>query len=173
MKPRVHKLNAHRSFEYYTPEDVAELLRQNAEMKSVLDMAAPQPQGAIPKATRDEWRAQRDEAMVSAIGEYTPREFWELLDAYEALLAAPQPQAAGDWVMVPREPTPTMCAAGFVVSEAEHDPAGVYRAMLAAALNAQPQASAEDVALVALWCEGIEEVEAAFERICASLGVVK
>ena len=36
-------------------------------------------------------------------------------------------------MIAPVEPTPTMCAAGFCVSEAEHDPAGVYRAMLAAA----------------------------------------
>lgn len=32
--------------------------------------------------------------------------------------------------IVPVNPTPTMCAAGFVVNEAEHDPSGVYRAML-------------------------------------------
>lgn len=35
-------------------------------------------------------------------------------------------------VMVPVEPTTRMCAAGFAVSEAEHDPAGVYKAMIAA-----------------------------------------
>src|SRR5688500_7173746 len=34
---------------------------------------------------------------------------------------------------VPREPTPAMCAAGFAVPEAEHDPAGVWRAMYDAA----------------------------------------
>lgn len=33
----------------------------------------------------------------------------------------------------------------------------------------QPQASAEDVDLVALWCEGIEDVEAAWKRIRAQL----
>lgn len=49
-----------------------------------------------------------------------------------------------DWVMVPREPTPEMCAAGFCVSEAEHDPAGVYRAML----SAVPQQQAEPVATI-------------------------
>ena len=45
-----------------------------------------------------------------------------------------------DWQLVPKEPTPAMSAAGFCVSEAEHDPAGVYRAMLAAApsLPTQP-----------------------------------
>ena len=36
------------------------------------------------------------------------------------------------FVLVPVEPTPKMSAAGFCVSEADHDPAGVYRAMLAA-----------------------------------------
>jgi hypothetical protein len=43
-----------------------------------------------------------------------------------------------EWKLVPVEPTPGMCAAGFIVSEAEHDPAGVYRAMIAAA----PQSAA-------------------------------
>jgi Lar family restriction alleviation protein len=36
------------------------------------------------------------------------------------------------YVLVPEVPTPSMCRAGFLVSEAEHDPAGVYRAMIAA-----------------------------------------
>lgn len=45
------------------------------------------------------------------------------------------------WRPAPVDPTPTMCAAGFVVSEAEHDPAGVYRAMLAATPK-PPQADA-------------------------------
>lgn len=50
------------------------------------------------------------------------------------LYAAPQPAAVPDgFVLVPKEPTPAMSAAGFSVSEAEHDPAGVYRAMIAAA----------------------------------------
>ena len=49
-----------------------------------------------------------------------------------------QARAAGSaqvegWVLAPLEPTPEMSAAGFVVPEAEHDPSGVYRAMLAAA----------------------------------------
>ena len=42
------------------------------------------------------------------------------------------------WAIVPIEPTPAMCVAGFCVSEAEHDPAGVYRAMLAASQGAKP-----------------------------------
>lgn len=41
------------------------------------------------------------------------------------------------WKLVPNNPTPTMCRAGFLVSEAEHDPAGVYRAMVAAAPSHQ------------------------------------
>lgn len=45
---------------------------------------------------------------------------------------APAPRVPGDMVLVPREPTPSMCAAGFIVSEAEHDPGGVYRAMIGA-----------------------------------------
>ena len=43
------------------------------------------------------------------------------------------------WVLVPKEPTPEMCAKGFCVSEAEHDPAGVYRAMIAAAPEPQEE----------------------------------
>ncbi|MBR8435702.1 hypothetical protein KDW37_33625 [Burkholderia cenocepacia] len=37
------------------------------------------------------------------------------------------------YALVPIEPTPEMSSAGFVVPEAEHDPAGVYRAMIASA----------------------------------------
>lgn len=37
------------------------------------------------------------------------------------------------WKLVPEEPTPEMSVAGFLVSETEHDPAGVYRAMIAIA----------------------------------------
>ena len=44
-----------------------------------------------------------------------------------ALLTAPP-----GYVLVPVEPTPRMSAAGFCADEG-HDPAGVYRAMLAAA----------------------------------------
>ncbi|MBU0808732.1 MAG: hypothetical protein KKD30_02285 [Gammaproteobacteria bacterium] len=34
-----------------------------------------------------EWRALRGEGMVSAVGEYTPEEFWRALDAIDALAA--------------------------------------------------------------------------------------
>jgi len=46
---------------------------------------------------------------------------------------APPSQPAQGWKLVPVEPTPKMSAAGLCVSEAEHDPAGVYRARLAPA----------------------------------------
>lgn len=42
------------------------------------------------------------------------------------------------FVLVPVEPTPAMSAAGFCVSEADHDPAGVYHAMLAARPEVSP-----------------------------------
>lgn len=66
--------------------------------------------------------------------------------AAQAASPARQEDPAGQagYVLVPVEPTPEMSAAGFAVSEAEHDPAGVYRAMLAAspkpgqALQAEP-----------------------------------
>lgn len=40
----------------------------------------------ISKDRRDEWRDQQGQAMQSAIWEYCPPEFWELLEAYEDLL---------------------------------------------------------------------------------------
>ena len=59
---------------------------------------------------------------------------WAAWQARAALAATPAaPAVPPGFVLVPVEPTPEMCAAGFCVSEAEHDPAGVYRAMLAAA----------------------------------------
>lgn len=41
----------------------------------------------IDKAQIAEWRKHQGEGMISALGEYTPPEFWELLDAYEALIS--------------------------------------------------------------------------------------
>jgi hypothetical protein len=49
-----------------------------------------------------------------------------------------------NWKLVPAHPTPLMCAAGFCVNEAEHDPAGVYLAMIAAA-PAQPDDCTADL----------------------------
>jgi len=40
--------------------------------------------------------------------------------------------ADGKWRLVVVDPKPEMSAKGLCVSEAEHDPAGVYRAMIAA-----------------------------------------
>lgn len=40
--------------------------------------------------------------------------------------------ADAGWIVARLEPTPEMCAKGFAVDEAEHDPAGVYRAMIQA-----------------------------------------
>ncbi len=34
-----------------------------------------------------EWEAERGNGMESAVGEYTPREFWLLLDEYKLLLS--------------------------------------------------------------------------------------
>jgi hypothetical protein len=39
------------------------------------------------------WRAVQGEGMNSAVGEYTPEEFWSLLDDYEALRDAARPFA--------------------------------------------------------------------------------
>jgi len=40
----------------------------------------------IPKSLRDKWHREKGNGMTSAVGEYTPGEFWMLLDAYEAQL---------------------------------------------------------------------------------------
>lgn len=45
---------------------------------------------------RAEWRALQSSGMESAVGEYTPAAFWELLDAYEALLAATERPSASE-----------------------------------------------------------------------------
>ena len=37
------------------------------------------------KAQRYEWKLKRLNGMVSAVGEYTPAAFWELLDAVDYL----------------------------------------------------------------------------------------
>lgn len=42
----------------------------------------------ITKERIAEWRALRNEGITSAVGEYTPSEFWELLDAFEAISSA-------------------------------------------------------------------------------------
>lgn len=41
-----------------------------------------------------EWRSYQDKGMISALGEYTPDEFWQLLDAYEARTAIELQSAA-------------------------------------------------------------------------------
>lgn len=52
----------------------------------------------ISAETRAEWRKEQTNptmgGMISAIGEYTPDEFWQLLDAYEEALAALEPFAS-------------------------------------------------------------------------------
>lgn len=54
-------------------------------------LPAPAPAdaaGVIPQYVRDGWRREKGNGMTSAVGEYTPAEFWTLLDAYERLLTA-------------------------------------------------------------------------------------
>lgn len=41
----------------------------------------------ITKELIEEWRKERDNGMVSAVGEYTPPEFWAALDEIERLTA--------------------------------------------------------------------------------------
>jgi hypothetical protein len=71
--------------------------------------------------------------------------------------SAPQPATApAGWKLVPTEPTPLMSSAGFAVSEAEHDPAQVYRAMIEAA----PQPTAPSTAAHAPGCGDGEDCNA-------------
>jgi hypothetical protein len=42
------------------------------------------------KAQRTEWRKLQGQGMTSAVGEYTPPEFWELLDDVDRLAEALQ-----------------------------------------------------------------------------------
>ncbi len=64
------------------------------------------------------------------------------------------------FVLAPCEPTPAMSAAGFIVSEGAHDPAAVYRAMIAASPPAgdTPGAESEVVAWRLTWPSGNAEL---------------
>ena len=42
----------------------------------------------ITKTQITEWRTYEGVGYTSALGEYTPSEFWELLDSYESLAAS-------------------------------------------------------------------------------------
>lgn len=87
------------------------------------------------------------------------------------LYAAPQPAQAevpAGYKLVPTEPTPLMSAAGFSVSQAEHDPAQVYRAMIAAA--PQP-ASEQQVHADVPECNGSHDqgtIDAGIEKECTA-----
>jgi hypothetical protein len=65
-------------------------------------LVAPAPP-AISLETIAEWRAERGRGMCSAIGEYTPAEFWTLLDAYEAIAYGVQGTDGGAAAGVPTE----------------------------------------------------------------------
>lgn len=44
------------------------------------------------------WKERKNYGMVSSVGEYTPEEFWEVLEAYEKLVEAIRDiKAAFDW----------------------------------------------------------------------------
>lgn len=64
-------------------------------------------------------------------------------ESYLSGWTAAREEAAKTHAPLPLEPTPAMCAAGFAVSEGEHDPAGVYRAMVAAAIRSMPPPEGE------------------------------
>jgi len=57
---------------------------------------APEPVERLctTQESRDEWCKQRGSGMTSAVGEYTPDEFWDLLDDVETLLLRTVDQSA-------------------------------------------------------------------------------
>jgi hypothetical protein len=75
--------------DYPTERDYA--IKQYAEAREAIRRAltsAPRVvvTEEIPKSLRDKWHREKGNGMTSAVGEYTPGEFWMLLDAYEAQL---------------------------------------------------------------------------------------
>lgn len=115
---------------------------------------------AIPKALRDEWRSERGNSMTSAVGEYTPREFWDLLDAYEALLAQ-QPAAAVPEVL---PPLPNPChvhnVGGRIAYSWTADVVTRYAqsALLAAAQAQQPAAAVPEGGFAIVPADALREV---------------
>ena len=53
---------------------------------SMADVFSPWRNPMLTKKTIDEWRSLKSFGMISALGEYTPDEFWYLLDEYEQLV---------------------------------------------------------------------------------------
>ncbi len=103
-------------------DDVARLTRELADTR----------------AEHDGLRAVLDSCHES-LGEPIPAYLPDAIKEMQSALAAARKDG---WVLVPRKPTPEMCAAAMCVSEAEYDPAQVYRAMLAA-IDSARGASAE------------------------------
>jgi hypothetical protein len=78
-------------------------------------------------------------------GEHSERLTSLIVAAHNAALASQAREVPEGWKLVPVNSTMAMNAAGFAVPEAEHDPSGVYRAMLEAApsIKAAQPASGE------------------------------
>lgn len=75
--------------------------------------------------------------------------------------------------IVPVEATPDQAAKGFIVSEAPHDPAGVYRAMIAAAppyVVTDEDARAAWKTFHAKWPHDMKCMRAALEAFARRLG---
>ena len=73
--------------------------------------------------------------MLKTDAQQVAMSFESLIGTTQHRPAPPAQQVAvpEGYALVPLEPTPQMSAAGFCVTDAEHDPSGVYRAMLKAA----------------------------------------
>lgn len=76
------------------------------------------------------YRVEKWSTKIGVLLEYT-----EANGGCSLKITTPQPAHAEQdgWKLVPIEPTPAMMVEGTLVSEFQADPAGMYRAMLAAA----------------------------------------
>jgi len=81
-----------------------------------------------------------DEKPVGEFYEYDPGDWYQRSPGDRGVKkwtplykVQPAPSAPDGWKLVPVEPTAKMMVAGTLVSEFQEDPAGMYRAMIAAA----------------------------------------
>ena len=102
MKPRTLKLNAHRTLEYYTPEDVQAMLAQQTPPAAAMLAAAAVPSNLT------EWLA-REMPAGTVIGE--PQWWANMIARRFAQFAATQAPPAGAVPVQNREPTRTGLAA--------------------------------------------------------------
>lgn len=131
---------------------INELIEQIGGRERLEALASFRPSGSntVNSASRDEWMAMA-RALLEVLdakpvawqfltdnnkwlGVYDPNDAlkygYQVRALYATSLATSAPEG---WKLVPVEPTAKMMVAGTLVSEFQEDPAGMYRAMIAAA----------------------------------------